>query len=282
MAHRSIARRSGFRPSLLAGLLGFGIVAVACAQEGASAKPATAGSEVDRLRADIENLKQGQAAIQKDLAEIKAMLRSAPQAAQGPAQPSTPVNATISLGDRPLLGSTGAKLAIIEFSDYQCPYCARFTKTTYPRLEQEFIKSGKVRYTMLDFPLANHQFAFKAAEAAGCAASDGKFWEMHHLLFENQQRLQPEALPNYAEQVGLDRKSFEACLSEGRKEQVDAGLEQARSVGVSATPTFLIGWLADGGKVQVKEMIRGAKSYEDFERVLNKMLEAGKPTGSGD
>lgn len=282
MAFRSIARRSVVSLTLLVALVGFGVSADACAQEGASVKPAAASGDVERLRADIESLKQGQTAIQKDLAEIKAMLRAAPQAAQGPAQPSTPVNATISLNDRPLKGSPGAKLAIVEFSDYQCPYCARFTKATYPRLEQEFIKTGKVRYAMLDFPLQNHQFAFKAAEAASCAAGDGKFWEMHHLLFENQQRLQPEALPSYAEQIGLDRGSFEACLAEGREQQVNANLEQARLVGVSATPTFLVGWLADGGKVQVKQMIRGAKAYEDFERVINEMLQAGRPTGSGD
>ena len=134
---------------------------------------------------------------------------------------------TIDLAGHPFEGSNEARLAVVEVSDYQCPYCARHTRDTYPRLKQDFIANGKVRYLMLDFPLRNHPFAFKAAEAATCAADKGKFWEMHHLLFENQNALDPAALPAYAEQIGLDRAEFDACLSEGRQQSVNADLAQA-------------------------------------------------------
>ncbi|HVR28134.1 MAG TPA: thioredoxin domain-containing protein [Thermoanaerobaculia bacterium] len=278
MAHRSLSLRPVFGVIALAIVLGLGGAAAPAQQPARAEPPAAAGSDIERLQFEVEALKQGQEAIQQSLAEIKAMLRAAPRTPDQPANaPSVPVNATIDLQDRPLKGSPEAALAIVEFSDYQCPYCARFTKNTYPRLEQEFIATGKVRYAMLDFPLRNHPFAFKAAEAATCAAADGKFWEMHHLLFENQHELQPAALPNYAEQIGIDRAAFEACLEEGRGEDVNADMAQAREVGVRATPTFLIGWLGDGGKVQVKEMIRGAQPYESFERVLTRMIEDGRP-----
>ena len=283
MAHQSPSLRSVSGVFAFVALLGLGAASAPARQPGKAEPPVSSGRDIEKLQTDIEALKQGQEAIQKELAEIKDLLRAAPQAAPQPANaPSAPVNATLDLQDLPIKGSPRAELTIVEFSDYQCPYCARFTKDTYPRLEQEFIATGKVRYAMLDFPLRNHPFAFKAAEAATCAASDGKFWEMHHLLFENQHELQPEALPKYAEQIGLDAGAFAACLEEGRQQQVNAEMAQARQVGVSATPTFMIGWLGDGGKLQVKEMIRGAQPYENFERVLVRMLEQGRPAGDGE
>ena len=277
---------SPFPPALVLVLsMAIGNQAAARGQEGTGAN-STASSpaavEVERLRADIESLKTGQEAIQKDLAEIKAMLRDAPAARQPERPPAVPANATIDLGSRPTKGSSSAKLAVIEFSDYQCPYCARFVRDTYPRLEQEFIAKGKIRYAMLDFPLRNHPFAFKAAEAVTCAAADGKFWEMHHLLFEQQHALQPDALPAYAEQIGLDRAAFETCLQEGRQEDVNADMTLARQAGVSATPSFLVGWIEDDGKVTVKQMIRGAQPYENFERVLTQMLDEGPSAGNGE
>ena len=186
-------------------------------------------------------------------------------------------NVTIDLAGHPFEGSNEARLAVVEVSDYQCPYCARHTRETYPLLEKDFIATGKVRYAMLDFPLRNHPFAFKAAEAATCAADKGKFWEMHHLLFENQNALNPETLPAYAEQLGLDRAEFEACLKEGRQQSVNADLQQATKAGISATPTFLIGWLKDGDQLKPAEVIRGAQSFENFERVIKQLLEAGPP-----
>ena len=163
------------------------------------------------MRSDIEALKKGQEAIQQSLEEIKALLKQSP-----PARPPQAVpNVTIDLAGHPFEGSTEARLVVVEVSDYQCPYCARHTRETYPLLDKDFISTGKVRYAMLDFPLRNHPFAFKAAEAATCAADKGKFWEMHNLLFQNQNALNPETLPAYAEQIGLDRAEFEGVSTGG-------------------------------------------------------------------
>jgi protein-disulfide isomerase len=267
------ARRSS-RPAtrvlsfILAGLVP---AAIAVAQDRA---PSASGADVEQMRSDIDELKRGQEAIQKSLEEIKTLLKQNPAAAR----PTRAVpNVIIDLVGHPIEGSSEAKLAVVEVSDYQCPYCARHTRETYPLLERDYISTGKVRYAMLDFPLRNHPFAFKAAEAATCAADKGKFWEMHHVLFQNQNALNPETLPTYAEQVGLDRTEFEACLAEGRQQAVNADQQQATRAGVSATPTFLIGWLDDGDQLKPAEVIRGAQPFENFERVIEQLLESGPP-----
>jgi protein-disulfide isomerase len=249
------------------------------AQTGAEAQPGTRG-DLEQMRSDIELLKQGQEAIQKALEEIKTLLRQNPPSAR-PAEAAVP-NVTLDLQGHPIQGAREAKLTLVEFSDYQCPYCARHTRETYPLIEKDFIATGKVRYAMIDFPLRGHPFSFKAAEAATCAANKGKFWEMHDLLFENQNALNPETLPTYAEQLGIDRGEFEACLKEGRSDAVNADLQQATRAGVSATPTFMIGWLVEGDRLKPAEVIRGAQSYENFERVIQKLLQQGPPAGGGE
>jgi len=127
----------------------------------------------------------------------------------------------------------------------------------------------------MDFPLGNHPFAFKAAEAAACAQAGGKYWEMHDLLFANYTKLQPENLPGYAQQVGLDQGQFASCLEQGQKERVNGDLLTARRVGVSATPTFLLGWVDDTGKVKVTKQLRGAQPITAFKAMIEDMLEKG-------
>jgi protein-disulfide isomerase len=228
------------------------------------------------MRRDIDELKKGQEAIQRTLEEIKTLLRQNP-----PARPAQAVpDVTIDLAGQPIEGSAEAKLVVVEVSDYECPYCARHTRETYPLLERDYIALGKLRYAMLDFPLRNHPNAFKAAEAATCAADKGKFWEMHEVLFQNQNALQAETLPNYATQIGIDRAEFEACLEEGRRQSVIADQLQATRAGVTATPTFFIGWLRDGNQVKPAEVIRGAQSFQNFERVIKQLLETGPPAAN--
>ena len=145
-------------------------------------------------------------------------------------------------------------------------------RDTYPKLESEYIKTGKIRYAVLDFPLRSHAHAFKAAEAAACAMDSGKYWEMHDLLFANQKALEPEKLPGYAERLGLDQDDFESCLETGKKERVNADLAAASKAGISATPSFLIGWVQDDGKIKISQQLRGAQPFANFQRVLNQIL----------
>src|SRR5262249_17984609 len=118
-----------------------------------------------------------------------------------------------SVTDAPALGQADAPVTLVEFSDYQCPYCRMFFSDTFPTLRREYIDTGKVRYVFRDYPLAQmHPQARKAAEAAHCAGEQGKYWEMHDLLFQNQQALALPQLSEYARNLGLDGASFDACL----------------------------------------------------------------------
>ena len=167
------------------------------------------GDDIKALMKEVEALKEGQTAIQKDLQELKTLLQGVRQPAARPAEPQ---NVVLSVDGAPSLGNGDAKVTLIEFSDYQCPFCGRHFSQTLPRLMTEYVKTGKVKYVLRDFPLEPiHPLAFKAAEAARCAGDQGKYWEMHGRLFSNQQALGPKDLPRHAEAVGLDVTRFQEC-----------------------------------------------------------------------
>lgn len=132
---------------------------------------AQAGGEMERLRQDLEAIKEGQEAMRKELGEIKKLLQ--------PRQPPPPVQAidtVLDIGDAPVKGNKDAKLTLMEFSDYQCPFCKRHAESTLPEIDKAYITTGKVRYAFRDYPLeAIHKQAQKAAEAAHCAGDQGKY-----------------------------------------------------------------------------------------------------------
>src|SRR3989338_4807188 len=131
--------------------------------------------ELKALRKELETLKQGQAAIQKDLEEIKTLLRG-----RVATPPPEPQNVVLNVKDDPFKGEKNARITLIEFTDYQCPFCARHSRDTLPQLEREYIASGKLKYVFRNFPIESiHPQAFKAHEAANCAGEQGKYWEMH-------------------------------------------------------------------------------------------------------
>src|SRR4051794_7424651 len=108
----------------------------------------------------------------------------------------------ISIQGAPARGSADAKVVVIEYSDFQCPYCGKFARETFANVEQKYIAPGRVRYVFRNFPLdESHPKAFKAADAAECANQQGKFWEMHAQLFANQQALDPGDLASHARAV---------------------------------------------------------------------------------
>lgn len=157
-------------------------------------------------------------------------------------------------------GDEDAEKTIIEFSDFECPFCGRFYRDTLPQIQSEFIDTGKVKFIYKHFPIPQiHQFALKAAEASECAADQGKFWEYHDTLFENQPRLSNRNLKSYAAEIGLNTTLFDACLDSGAMAQrVRADLEESRRRGVSSTPTFFIG----------EQKIEGSQPFSAFELIL--------------
>lgn len=143
-----------------------------------------------------------------------------------------------------------------------------------PKVYEKFVRTGKVELVFLDLPLPMHPYAFKAAEAAACAGEQKMFWDMHHLLFANQQALAPDQLPAYAEELGLDVAAFQKCLSSGRQ---GAGIREdmrvAQTLGITGTPVYLLGRRLSGGdKVQILEIVKGLRPYEEIETKLNGLL----------
>lgn len=185
-----------------------------------------------------------------------------PSPAQRPSlQPQQqPSGVQVSADDDPVEGPNNAKVTIIEFSDFQCPFCGRFYQQTLPQIEEQYIKTGKIKLVFRDFPLSFHQYAQKASEASECADEQGKFWEYHDKLFENQQALDVASLKQYAIDLGLDTEKFNSCLDNGEMTaEVQKDFQDGQSYGVSGTPTFFI----NGQKIV------GAQPFSTFKRVID-------------
>ena len=229
-----------------------------------------------KLWEEIQALKKGQEEIRKQLLEIKQLIQSRPAAA--PAAPDVR-NVPVDLGNRPARGSTSAKLTLIEFSDYQCPFCARHTKDTNPQLQKEYVDSGKVRYVYFDMPLESiHKSAFKAAEATRCAGDLGKYWEMHERLFASQQKLEPWS--EHAKALDLNATMFDNCMSSGKYAQaVRADIAVAQKLGITGTPSFLLALSdpKDPQKVTGLSLLRGAQPFNNFKTELDKALAGDSP-----
>ncbi len=243
--------------------------------------------EMQRLRADVDVMKGHigrlvQYLQQRDSQSIapQAPPQLAPPVAQAqsaqPGAAASPVTAKINLAGAPSLGRADAPVTIIEFSDFECPFCQRFNKTTLPEIKRDYVDSGKVRYVFLDFPLEQmHPKARKAAEAAGCAAEQGKFWQMHDILFEVSPNLDLRLYPEYAKKLKLESAAFEQCLGSGKQSpRINAGLASGRSVGINATPSFII-TKTDGGDIATGGVIvTGAQPYERFKDAIEQALAA--------
>ncbi len=179
------------------------------------------------------------------------------------AQPSPTVGIVqVSADDDPAIGPPDAPVLIVEFSDYQCPFCARSALETLPQILETY--EGKIRVVFRDFPLSSiHSNAQKAAEAAECADDQGQFWAYHDTLFQNQQALDIDSLKGYAQQLGLDTGAFNECLDSGQyASEIQNDLAQGQSYGVTGTPTFFI-----NGR-----LLRGAKPFSDFEAMIEEEL----------
>lgn len=233
------------------------------------AAPVVALGQTDDLQRQINMLNETNKAILKELQEIRRVLEGRPAAAaQPPADvlPSQPID----VSREPFKGAANAKVAIIEFSDYQCPFCGRYEKDTYVQVIKDYVDTGKVKYVWRDLPLDMHPNAQKAAEAANCAAAQGKFWEMHDRLFTNQQALAAADLTKHAEALNLNVGQFQTCLDSGRyAADVQADMADAGKMGINGTPTFLFGTVQPDGTVKVVKKMVGAQPYAAFKAAID-------------
>ena len=163
----------------------------------------------------------------------------------------------------PSRGPANAPVTIVEFSDFQCPYCGR-EFPVIERLMKEY--DGKVRLVFRHYPLDFHPFAQKAAEAGACAQDQGKFWELHDKMFTNQDKLAVGDLKGYAKSVGLDASKFERCLDSGEKKAlVEEDMKAGTAAGVNGTPAFFINGL----------FVNGAQPYEQMKQTVDRELKKG-------
>jgi protein-disulfide isomerase len=231
----------------------------------------------DALKKDIQALKEGQQAIQKDIQEIKKLLAARP--AGGGATPEQAMNAIINTEGEPFRGNKNAKVTLVEFSEFQCPFCGRHVRDTWPQIEKEYVQTGKVKFVFRDLPLESiHKNAFKASEAAHCAGEQGKFWEMHDRLFANQNSLEPAMLTAHADAIGVDAKKFQACLDGGKyAADIRKDIGEANKYGITGTPTSVIGLTQADNKIKVLRVIRGAQGFSAFKEALDSVANEAVP-----
>ena len=227
--------------------------------------------DLAQVQADLDSVKADLAIVKGQLAQVLRLLNQQRPAQTARAAPTGPVRATVA--DAPFLGRADAPVTIVEFSDYQCPFCQRFFATTLPALKAEYIATGKVRYVFRDYPIDQiHPHARKAAEAAHCAGDQGKFWEMHDVLFRNSSALAGPQLVDHARAVGLDTATFSECISSGRHAaRVEQGAKDAAAAGVQGTPGFVIGKTTTGDIIEGTP-IRGAQPFDTFRQIIDRAL----------
>jgi len=222
------------------------------------------------MRDDIRVLRDEIGDLKKEVRALRRLIES--RLPGRPSPPPRPVTGATGIEGDPTMGKRSAPLVLVEFSDYQCPYCGRFSRSSFPQIKEEYVDKGKVRYVFKDFPLAFHKDAQKAAEAAHCAGEEGKYWEMHDLLFENQGSLGMDDLHRYARDVGLKTKAFTKCLKENRYAQgIKADIEAGKASGINGTPSFILGRMNSDGKVE-GSVISGAQPYGVFKSAIEGML----------
>ncbi|MBT3435866.1 MAG: DsbA family protein [Nitrospinaceae bacterium] len=236
---------------------------------------ALAAEDLKVIKGEIEALKKGQKAIQRQLGEIQRLIRSGGRATR----PAPPKNVVVKVEGEFFKGDVNAPVTVVEYSDFECPFCARFFRQTLPEIEKNYIKTGKVKFVYKDYPLVRiHKKAFKAAEAAQCAGDQGKYWEMHDTIFKNKKAMAEKDLHAHAKMIGLDEVKFMACLNGGgKKAGVREDIAEAVKAGIRGTPTFLIG-LTEPGKSTVKTVrrIRGAQPYPRFKAIIDQLLASKK------
>lgn len=253
-------------------------VTVAAALTLASAHLVAGGGQADDVRRRKDALEAGQKGILKQLQELKALI----QQNRPPAQPApTPQAAPPPLPTAPISfegsasrGNVNAKLTVVEFSDFQCPFCGRYARDTFEQLDHDYVATGKVRYVFRHYPIEKiHPNAFKAALAGECARQQGKFWELHHRLFANQQALADVDLLNHAKAVGMDGAGFQRCVVMGPiTAKIRQDLDEGTRAGVTGTPTFFMGVVQKDGKLKTLKKVPGAAPYATFKSAIDTLL----------
>jgi protein-disulfide isomerase len=237
--------------------------------------------DLQSVQRRVELLEATQLRVLRELESISTQLADGRMAAPAalrrgaPPVPAIPSSAQ-SIADAATKGSRDATVVLIEYADFQCPYCSQFARRTLPELERRYVSTGKLRVVFRHMPLHEiHPQAVMAAEAAECARQQGRFWQVHDALFADQ-RLDEASLVEKARTNGVGLEQFSECVRGNGGVRVKQDLAAARALGLSVTPTFLIG-RAVGGAVKVEQILTGVREADVFADAIESLLNVRAP-----
>lgn len=223
-------------------------------------------SDVEALKKEVEALKAAQAQLAKQVGGGR------PQ--QAP-QPARALPTSIDLGGVPFKGSATSTVALVEYSDYECPFCIRHYQQVMPQIQQAYIDTNKIRYMFRDFPIDElHPQSIRGHVAAHCANEQGKFWPMHDRLFSKAGTHTPEELAKRASEVGLNASAFAGCVAADKYSvSIRQSTATAISMGASGTPFFIVGKFDPAtSKLTPIKSIPGAFPYAQFQQYIDAAL----------
>lgn len=179
----------------------------------------------------------------------------------------------LSIDGASIVGQRSAKVAIVLFTDFQCPFCKKFAQDVLPSLVGDYVTTGRALLAVRQFPLEKiHQFALRAAQAAVCATRQDRFLQFHDALFSQQDDLGDDRLQRVAQQLGLDGDSFGSCLDGQASDIVKHDIRIGQELGITGTPTFFVGNLLPDGGVAVRLARAGGLSIDEWHRALEGTL----------
>jgi protein-disulfide isomerase len=227
-----------------------------------------APGRMEQLQSDLTALRADVAALTDRFDRLNRQL-----------SPPEPPRVSIGFAGRPVLGERSAGIGIVEFSDFECPFCRRFHATVHPLLKQEYIDTGKVQMIFRDLPLDFHPRARGAALAANCVGEQGQYWNMVDALFDAQDSLGDELYRELAGKFGVDMGRFQACLQDAASvHTIEQSLQEAAAFGIDGTPTFLIGRV-EGERLVDAHVVVGAQPYPALAQLIDSFLETPAALG---
>ena len=211
--------------------------------------------------------------ILKELRQIRQLLEKQQPAKTPAPQEEQVIRAKLNLEGVAMLGSKNAPFTMVEYTDYQCPFCQRFHVTTFAELKKNYIDTGKVRFYSRDLPLDFHPNAMRAAQAGRCAGEQGQFWKLRDVMAANPDKLDMNSILAFAADLKMDGNALRACVESGKyKNAVQTDVMEAMKIGANGTPSFLIGKSTPDGVDG--ELMVGAQPYSEFDKKLRELQAA--------
>jgi len=259
----------------------FGMVAMMLSLS--SPARAQSSSDLQAIKQELAGLREAQQSMAKEVEALRTLLQQAmgprPAAAgatagTGAAMPSGAVQ-PLTVAGRPSKGNPRAKLTLVEYSDYECPFCGQYVAQVYPQIDQAYIATNKINYVFKNFPIEQlHRQSFKAHMAAACAGDQRRYWEMHDRLFLDQRSLSLDRFVEIATMLKLDPVAFRACVESTKHEaMIREDVAEAQRGGVQGTPVFVLAYTDPKGQsITPVRVIVGAQPFEAFKEAIDALL----------